>query len=1157
MLTISDAAGQELLPQRPQFGCQVLVQSEEERMLRKQVRKEEKKIHKILGKVEAEDEADDFRFDPVDLRTKRQAALANAMSQPILKEKAEATARHYQQQEVYPFVFDGMAKSKTAAGFVQGMKIALPIGFERHDQKNFEEVMIPASENAPVEIGRNLIPIDSLDEIGQAAFNGMKSLNRIQSVVCDAAYRTNENLLVCAPTGAGKTNVAMLCIVQTIKQNILNGVIKKDQFKIVYVAPMKALASEMTASFGKRLAPLGIKVKELTGDMKLTKTEIQATQMLVTTPEKWDVVTRKPGDVSLAQLVRLLIIDEVHLLHGDRGPVVESLVARTLRLVESSQTVIRIVGLSATLPNYIDVAGFLRVNPYRGLFFFDARFRPVPLAQTFIGVKETRPMAQRNQMDEVCYEKVVKFLRMGKQIMVFVHARNATAKTGMILKEMAQNKGTAAIFEPEEGPQLGLAKSAVQKSRNRQLQELFNSGIGMHHAGMLRSDRNLVEKLFAQGHIKVLCCTATLAWGVNLPAHAVIIKGTEIYDAKRGSFVDIGILDVLQIFGRAGRPQFDKSGHGTIITSHDKLSHYLSLLTNQFPIESNFIHFLADNLNAEISLGTVTNLDEAVTWLSYTYLHVRMRKNPLVYGISYAEVRDDPALLGKRREIVIDAARKLDKNKMIRFDERTGYLHACDLGRTASQFYIKHDTIEVFNEMMKPVMKEDEILDMLSRAQEFEQLKVRDDELDELDDMTHDNCEVRVSGGAENVHGKVNILLQTHISRGRVNSFSLISDQHYVVQNATRIARALFEIVLRKNWPLLAGRILKFTKTIERQMWDFETPLKQHPNVKYEILDRLEKRNFTLDKLREMDSTDIGHMINHVRAGADVKKAAMEIPLVELEATIQPITRTVLRVRLTVTANFRWNDRVHGGTEPFWIWVEDPENNHIYHHEYFLLSKKQVNNHEKQEIVFTIPIFEPLPSQYYIRAISDRWIGSETYCAISFQHLILPERHPPHTDLLDLQPLPISALNNSSFEALYNFSHFNPIQTQIFHTLYHTDKNFLLGAPTGSGKTIAAEIAMFKVFRDYPDAKVVYIAPMKALVRERMGDWKNRFEREKPNKLLLSKCMAFMFFCFSAGQLGKKCVELTGDVTPDQNAIKNSSVIVTTPEKWDGISRSW
>ena len=61
-----------------------------------------------------------------------------------------------------------------------------------------------------------------------------------------------------------------------------------------------------------------------------------------------------------------------------------------------------LIGLfSATLPNYLDVAGFLRVNPYIGLFFFDGRFRPVPLTQTFIGVKQPNPMKQRQDMDEV------------------------------------------------------------------------------------------------------------------------------------------------------------------------------------------------------------------------------------------------------------------------------------------------------------------------------------------------------------------------------------------------------------------------------------------------------------------------------------------------------------------------------------------------------------------------------------------------------------------------------------------------------------------------------------------------------------------------------------------------------------------------------------
>jgi activating signal cointegrator complex subunit 3 len=96
---------------------------------------------------------------------------------------------------------------------------------------------------------------------------------------------------------------------------------------------MKALATEMTANFSKRLQKIGLRVKEWTGDTQLSKREIAETQMLILTPEKWDIVTRKVDDEALTQLVRLLIIDEVHLLHDERGPVIETIVARTLRQV--------------------------------------------------------------------------------------------------------------------------------------------------------------------------------------------------------------------------------------------------------------------------------------------------------------------------------------------------------------------------------------------------------------------------------------------------------------------------------------------------------------------------------------------------------------------------------------------------------------------------------------------------------------------------------------------------------------------------------------------------------------------------------------------------------------------------------------------------------
>ena len=192
-------------------------------------------------------------------------------------------------------------------------------------------------------------------------------------------------------------------------------------------------------------------------------------------------------------------------------------------------------------------------------------------------------------------------------------------------------------------------------------------------------------------------------------------------------------------------------------------------------------------------------------------------------------------------------------------------------------------------------------------------------------------------------------------------------------------------------------------------------------------------------------------MIRHVKMGKEVKRCVESFPTLSLAASIQPITRTVLRVKLLVTPDFTWDDRTHGrGCESWWVWVEDPTSDHMYHSEYFLLHRKQVLQQEQQELVFTIPIFEPLPPQYYVKATSDHWLGSQSVVAISFQHLILPELHPPHSKLLDLHPLPVTALGNPAMESVYKFKFFNPIQTQTFHTLYHSDTNVLLGAPTGS-----------------------------------------------------------------------------------------------------------
>lgn len=143
----------------------------------------------------------------------------------------------------------------------------------------------------------------------------------------------------------------MLTLLQLVgmHRDANTGHIDKEAIKAVYIAPMKALAQEVVTKFAERLSPLGLVVREFTGDMQLTKQEVAEAQLLVCTPEKYDVVTRKGGDKSLGTLVSLVIIDEVHLLADERGAVIETIVARTQRYVEASQKLVSAHSMSGVL----------------------------------------------------------------------------------------------------------------------------------------------------------------------------------------------------------------------------------------------------------------------------------------------------------------------------------------------------------------------------------------------------------------------------------------------------------------------------------------------------------------------------------------------------------------------------------------------------------------------------------------------------------------------------------------------------------------------------------------------------------------------------------------------------------------------------------------
>jgi len=321
---------------------------------------------------------------------------------------------------------------------------------------------------------------------------------------------------------------------------------------------------------------------------------------------------------------------------------------------------------------------------------------------------------------------------------------------------------------------------------------------------------------------------------------------------------------------------------------------------------------------------------------------------------------------------------------------------------------------------------------------------------------------------------------------------------------------------------------------VEKRMWLPMSPLRQFKAMPQDIVRRLERKEFPWERYFDLNPQELGELIGQPKAGRTLHKFVHQFPKLDIQAHVQPVTRSLLKVELTITPDFQWDEKVHGLAEAFWILVEDVDGENILHHEYFVLKQRYAE--EEHLVSFTVPLFEPLPPNYYVTIVADRWMHCETKLPVSFKHLILPEKYPPHTELHDLQPLPVSALRNAEYEKLYSawINHFNPIQTQVFNALYTTNDNTFIGAPTGSGKTVCAEFALLRLWTESADARAVYVTPFQELVDQRVADWTEKF-----------------------GKLGKEVVALTGETSADLKLLERGNIICCTPTQWDLISRRW
>lgn len=1015
-------------------------------------------------------------------------------------------------------------------------KVSLPQGSYKKVNQHYEEIHIPALKKPDIDY--SLIQTSSLPVWARDAFplKETETLNPIQSRVFPAAFHNDTNILLCAPTGAGKTNVAMLCVLRAISTfiNPETNNLRSKQFKIVYLAPLKALVQEQVREFRRRLAYLGIKVEELTGDSTLSRHQIAETQILVSTPEKWDVITRKAADTSsYINLVNLLIIDEVHLLHDQRGPVLECIVARSLQSPFVRQ-VPRIVGLSATLPNYQDVAKFLRV-PDDGLFYFDSSFRPCPLSQQFCGITEKNSLKRLHAADEACYDKTLEAVTNGHQVIVFVHSRRETARLARHLVQKFRDQGNIESLQKADPASKQILQTEAEKIQNPHLAQLLKQGVGIHHAGLSREDRSLSEDLFADGLLQVLVSTATLAWGVNLPAHTVIIKGTDVYSAEKGRWDRLPPQDLLQMLGRAGRPRYDTHGEGIVITNQTDVQYFLAILNQQLPIESQFVSMVVDALNAEVVSGSIKSRKDAVNWLSYTYLYVRALVSPELYKVT--DVGPDDSLFHFRDSLAHSAFSVLQDEKLVIYNAEEGTVQSTELGRIASYFYVKHKSMQTYNRGLNERSSQMDLFRLIAMSGEFEYLSVRPEERKEVKELL-ERAPVPVKEDADDRLAKINILLQSYISRMKFEGFALNSDMTFIKQNAGRISRALFELSLKKGYSQTSRRLLDICKMVERRAWVANSPLRQIKECPTELIKKTEASTLSWQDYMELESpAQVGQAVRSEKHGKMVYDLLRRFPRLILKCSIQPLTASLLRFELEILPDWIWESKFHGFGEQFLVLVEDTDGEKILYSDTLVIRKNDLYETQTLEITVQLSAAQQkrLPPNFFISVISERWLNCETRLVVDLQQVRLPRKFPAPTPLLDTKLVPTSELNEEEFSEVFGFAAFNKFQSQTFHSVYNSNANVFIGAAKGTGKTVLAELALLNHWRQNK-GRAIYINPRQEKIDYLIRSWTKRL----------------------SGLAGGKTIDKLGlETTLNLRIIAQSHLILATPEQFEVVSRSW
>ncbi|CAI6508061.1 BAF_HP2_G0017550.mRNA.1.CDS.1 [Saccharomyces cerevisiae] len=705
--------------------------------------------------------------------------------------------------------------------------------------------------------------------------------NKMQSEAFPSIYESNENCIISSPTGSGKTVLFELAILRLIKETNSD----TNNTKIIYIAPTKSLCYEMYKNWFPSFVNLSVGM--LTSDTSFLETEkAKKCNIIITTPEKWDLLTRRWSDYSrLFELVKLVLVDEIHTIKEKRGASLEVILTRMNTMCQN----IRFVALSATVPNIEDLALWLKTNNElpANILSFDESYRQVQLTKFVYGYSFN--CKNDFQKDAIYNSKLIEIIEKhadNRPVLIFCPTRASTISTA---KFLLNNH----IFSKSK-------KRCNHNPSDKILNECMQQGIAFHHAGISLEDRTAVEKEFLAGSINILCSTSTLAVGVNLPAYLVIIKGTKSWNSSE--IQEYSDLDVLQMIGRAGRPQFETHGCAVIMTDSKMKQTYENLIHGNDVLESSLHLNLIEHLAAETSLETVYSIETAVNWLRNTFFYVRFGKNPAAYQevnryVSFHSVEDSQ--INQFCQYLLDT---LVKVKII--DISNGEYKSTAYGNAMTRHYISFESMKQFINAKKFLSLQG-ILNLLATSEEFSVMRVRHNEKKLFKEINLSPLlkypfltEKKQSQIIDKVSQKVSLLIQYELGGLEFPSYegasklhqTLVQDKFLVFRHCFRLLKCMVDTFIEKSDGTSLKNTLFLLRSLNGHCWE-NTPmvLRQLKTIGLVSVRRLIRHGITnLEEMGHLSDTQIEYYLNlKIGNGIKIKNDISLLPCLNIRTKLE------------------------------------------------------------------------------------------------------------------------------------------------------------------------------------------------------------------------------------------------------------------------------